>query len=411
MNTYVSARPKQRKRLIIVIVAVVILFALLIGFNTFKGIMIGKFMKSMASPPQTVSTMRAGYQEWQPHVEAVGNVRAVHGADLAFDVAGLVESVEVKSGADVEKGQVLVKLVDADDRAKLEALRATAQLAQLTAGRAKQQLAVQAISKAQYDTDTANLKNAQASVAAQQALVDKKTLRAPFAGRIGIITANPGQYINVGAKVVTLQQLDPVYVDFTVPQASLDEMKIAAKVEVTADAFKDKTFTGEITASDPKVDLSTRNVAVEATVANPDKLLVPGMFTKVAANSGATQRYLTLPQTAISYAPYGDTVFVVHEGQPPERDANGQPVKAKTPADAPADAKASGDQKGPSHYVQQVVVTVGPTRGDQVAIENGIEEGDVVVTSGQLKLKNGTPVNINNKEQPAFNPNPHPVEQ
>jgi membrane fusion protein (multidrug efflux system) len=386
---------------------VVILFALLIGFNTFKGIMIGKFMKSMASPPQTVSTMKAGYQEWQPHVEAVGNVRAVHGADLAFEVAGLVESVEVKSGADVEKGQVLVKLVDADDRAKLEALRATAQLAQLTAGRAKQQLAVQAISKAQYDTDTANLKNAQASVAAQQALVDKKTLRAPFAGRIGIITANPGQYINVGAKVVTLQQLDPVYVDFTVPQASLDEMKIGARVEVTADAFKDKTFTGKITASDPKVDLSTRNVAVEATVANPDKLLVPGMFTRVAANSGATQRYLTLPQTAISYAPYGDTVFVVHEGQPPERDADGQPVQAKSPADA----KASGNQKGPLHYVQQVVVTVGPTRGDQVAIEDGVKEGDVVVTSGQLKLKNGTPVNINNKEQPAFNPNPHPVEQ
>ena len=229
MNTYVSARPKQRKRLIIVILVVAILFALLIGFNTFKGIMIGKFMKSMGNPPQTVSTMAVEYQEWQPHVEAVGNVRAVHGADLAFDVAGLVESVNVKSGADVKKGQVLIKLVDADDRAKLEALKATAQLARLTADRSKQQLAVQAISKAQYDADMANLKSAQANAAAQQALVDKKTLRAPFEGRIGIITANPGQYINVGTKVVTLQQLDPVYVDFTVPQSSLTNCKWAAR--------------------------------------------------------------------------------------------------------------------------------------------------------------------------------------
>ncbi|MGN6789305.1 MAG: efflux RND transporter periplasmic adaptor subunit, partial [Rhodanobacteraceae bacterium] len=380
MNAYAtSARPKQRKRLIIVILVVAILFALLIGFNTFKGIMIGKFMKSMGNPPQTVSTMTVAYQDWQPHVQAVGNVRAVHGADLAFDVAGLVESVDVKSGADVKKGQVLIKLVDADDRAKLEALNATAQLAKLTADRSKQQLAVQAISKAQYDADMANLKSAQANAAAQQALVDKKTLRAPFAGRIGIITANPGQYINVGTTVVTLQQLDPVYVDFTVPQSTLDQLQVGGKVEVTADAFKDKTFGGKVSATDPKIDLSTRNVGVEATVSNPDKLLVPGMFTQVAVDSGASQRYLTLPQTAISYAPYGDTVFVVHEGAPPELDANGQPVEAKSSANAKAPAK---DKNGPSHYVQQVVVTVGQTRGDQVAIESGIKQGDVIVTSG-----------------------------
>ena len=405
-------KPNQRKRLIIVVLAVVILFALLIGFNTFKGIMIGKFMKSMANPAQTVSTMTAEYQDWQPHVQAVGNVRAVHGADLAFDVAGLVDSVEVKSGADVKKGQVLVKLVDADDRAKLEALKATAQLASLTAQRSRQQLAVQAISKAQYDADMASLKNAQANVDAQQALVNKKTLRAPFAGRIGIITANPGQYINVGNTVVTLQQLDPVYVDFTVPQSSLDQMKSGAPVQVTVDAFKDKTFSGKISASDPKVDLSTRNVGVEATVANPDELLVPGMFSKIAANSGATQRYLTLPQTAISYAPYGDTVFVVHEGTPPERNADGEPAKASTGAGAKAPkSSAPAGNTGPSHYVQQVVVTVGPTRGDQVAVLSGIKQGDVVVTSGQLKLRNDTPVDINNKVKPTFNENPHPVEQ
>ncbi len=401
-----SARPKLRKRLIIVVVAVVVLFALLVAFNTVKGIMIGKFMKSMANPPQTVSTMVARYQDWQPHVEAFGNVRAVHGADLAFDVSGLVDSVEVKSGTDVKKGQVLIKLNDDQDRATLEALRAKASLAELTAKRAKQQLAVKAISQASYDEAMADLKNARAQADAQAALVAKKTLRAPFSGRIGIITANPGQYIDAGASVVTLQQLDPVYVDFTVPQSSLERMRVGGQVEVSTDAFAGKSFVGKVSATDPKIDLSTRNAGVEATVANPDELLVPGMFAKVAVDAGEQQRYLTLPQTSVSYAPYGDTVFVVHEGQPPARDANGQPQPAASAGGKPAQGKG-----GASHYVQQVIVKLGPTRGDQVAILSGIKQGDVIVTSGQLKLKNDTPVTINNKVQPAFSPNPNPVEE
>ncbi|HEU0277247.1 MAG TPA: efflux RND transporter periplasmic adaptor subunit [Rhodanobacteraceae bacterium] len=396
-----SAQPRLRKRLVIVIVAVAVLFALLIGFNTFKGIMIGKFMKAMADPPQTVSAMTAEYQTWLPQVQAVGNVRAVHGSDLAFEVAGLVARVDVQSGADVKKGQVLMQLVDAQDRAQLASLKATAELARLTAKRSQEQLAVQAISRAQYDADVASLASAEANVAAQQALVDKKTLRAPFAGRVGIVTANPGDYLNVGTTVATLQQLDPVYVDFTLPQSSLDAIGVGNKVQVSADAFAGKTFTGKINASDPKVDLATRNVGVEATVGNPAKLLMPGMFTRVEVEAGRAQRYLTLPQTAVTYAPYGDTVFVVHDGQPPA------PAGAQKPA-APASAPAAG---APGHYVQQVIVKTGPTRGDQVAILSGIEAGDVVVTSGQLKLKNGTPVDLNNKVEPAFSPDPHPVEE
>ncbi|HEX7348750.1 MAG TPA: efflux RND transporter periplasmic adaptor subunit [Rhodanobacteraceae bacterium] len=393
-----SAHPKQRKRLIIVIVAVAVLFALLIGFNTFKGIMIGKFMKSMANPTQTVSTMAAEYQDWQPHVEAFGNVRAVRGSDLAFDVAGIIASIDVKSGADVRKGQVLLTLRSTQDAATLASLEATAKLAQLTADRAKQQLAVQAISKAQYDADMASLASATANAAAQAALVAKKTLRAPFAGRIGIITVSPGDYVSVGTSVATLQQLDPVYVDFTVPQSSLALVKAGSKVAITADAFKGASFTGKVTATNPKVDLATRNVGVEATVANPRQALVPGMFTKVAVDSGHPQRYLTLPQTAVAYAPYGDTVFVVHAGTPP------------SPGGKAAPSAPAKDKAGMSHYVTQVVVKTGPTRGDQVAILSGIQAGDVIVTSGQLKLKNNTPIDINNQVQPAFNPNPHPVE-
>jgi membrane fusion protein (multidrug efflux system) len=394
-------KPRLAKRMTIMLVVIGVLFLLVIGFNVFKGIMIGKFMKSMGNPPQTVSTMKAEFQTWQPHLDAVGNVRAVRGVDLAFELSGVVDSVEVKSGADVKAGQVLVKLRDADDRAKLAALRATAKLAGLTANRSKQQLAVQAISRAQYDTDMANLKSAQAQAAAQQALVDKKTLRAPFAGRIGIITVNPGQYINPGDKVVSLQQLDPVYVDFNVPQDSLQQLQVGSKVEVTTGSYPDRHFSGKVTATDPKVDPSTRNVGVEATLPNHDGKLMAGMFVNVAVDSGGQQRHLTLPQTAITFNPYGDTVFVVHEGAPPSQDGK--------PAQQPASGKDGKQQ--PQHYVEQRLVTVGPRRGDQVAILGGLKEGEVVVTSGQLKLKNDTPVNINNSVQPTFNPNPQPVER
>jgi membrane fusion protein (multidrug efflux system) len=397
-------KPRLAKRMTIMLIVIGVLFVLVIGFNVFKGIMIGKFMKSMGNPPQTVSTMKVQYQTWQPHLDAVGNVRAVRGVDLAFELSGVVDSVDVKSGADVKAGQVLVRLRDADDKAKLAALQATAKLAELTANRSKQQLAVQAISKAQYDTDMANLKSAQAQAAAQQALVDKKTLRAPFAGRIGIITVNPGQYINPGDKVVSLQQLDPVYVDFTLPQDSLRQLRTGGKVEVTSDAYPGQHFVGKVTATDPKVDPSTRNVGVEATLPNRDGKLMAGMFANVAVDSGGTQRYLTLPQTSITFNPYGDTVFVVHEGAPPAQGQNG------TPAPPPAAKDKDGKQQ-PQYYVEQRLVTVGPRRGDQVAILQGLKEGEVVVTSGQLKLKNDTPVNINNSVQPAFNPNPQPVEK
>lgn len=401
IDTY--RKPRLAKRMTIMLIVIGVLFVLVIGFNVFKGIMIGKFMKTMTNPSQTVSTMAVGHQEWQPHLDAVGNVRAVRGVDLAFDVSGLVDAVPIKSGADVKQGDVLVKLRDADDRAKLAALQATAQLAELTARRSKQQLDVQAISRAQYDTDMANLKSAQAQAAAQQALVDKKTLRAPFSGRVGIITVNPGQYINPGDKVASLQQLDPVYVDFHLPQDSLHQLEVGSKVEVATDAWPDAHFVGAVSATDPAVDATTRNVGVEATLPNHDGKLMSGMFANVTVETGSQQSYLTLPQTAITFNPYGDTVFVVHEGAPPVNDENGKPVK-------PQPASGKGGKNEPQHYVEQRLVTVGQRRGDQVAILSGLKDGEVVVTSGQLKLKNDTPVDINNSVQPAFDANPKPVE-
>jgi len=408
MNAHPAhAPPRLRKRLLLVTGAVAALFALLIGFNTFKGIMMGKALQAMASPPQTVSAMTAGYQDWQPKIEAVGNIRAVRGTDLAFDAAGLVAKVRVKSGADVREGDVLISLIDTDDRATLEALEATARLAALTVERSRGQLAVQAISQAQYDSDLADQQGARARANAQAALVARKTLRAPFAGRIGIITVSPGQYISTGTAVATLQQLDPVYVDFTVPQRSLELMRPGSQVGVRSDAYPERTFTGRISATDPRIDLATRNVRVEALIHNPGNLLVPGMFTRVAVESGQERRYLTLPQTAVAYAPYGDTVFVVHEGVPPGRGDNAGSATAQRPP-APGGTTQRADRP---LYVQQVVVKLGSTRGDQVAILSGIHAGDLVVTSGQLKLKNDTPVRISDQVQPSFSADPRPVEQ
>jgi membrane fusion protein (multidrug efflux system) len=324
--------------------------------------------------------------EWQPKLTSVGNVRAFRGVDLSTEIGGLVQTVPVKSGQDVKEGDLLIKLNDASDVAQLNSLKAMADLAKVINERDKQQLAIQAISKNVFDTSNADAKSKQAQVEAQTALVAKKNLKAPFSGRVGIVSINPGQFVNPGDKLITLQTLDPIFVDFTLPQGNAEQIQVGQEVVVTTDAFKDASFTGKITAVSPKVDTNTRNIQIEAQIANPDKKILPGMFANVNIKFGDEVKLLTLPQTAVTYNPYGSTVFI---------------------------AKPTGkkDKQGnPALEAQQVFVTTGATRGDQVAILKGINEGDTVVTSGQLKLKNGTPLIINNKVQPANSPDPKPQE-
>jgi membrane fusion protein, multidrug efflux system len=381
----------MKKRMTIMLVAVGLLLGGVIGFNFFKGYMIQKYMASAPVPPVTVSTMKVDFQEWQPQLTAVGTLRAVRGVDVTTEVAGLVRSVEFKSGDEVKAGQVLAQLNADSDLAQLHSLEAAAELAATVYERDKAQFAADVLSQAQLDNDAADLKSKRAQVAQQVATVDKKTLRAPFAGRLGISTVNPGQYINPGDKLVTLQTIDPIYVDFYLPQQQLPQVANGQQVAVTADAYRDTTFAGKISAINPKVDTNTRNVEIEATVGNAKRLLLPGMFATVTVSSGAQQRHLTVPQTAITYNPYGDTVFVV------KRSDNKNEKK---------------DEKGsPALVAQQVFVTTGPTRGDQVAILTGIEPGTEVVTSGGVKLKNGTPLVINNTVQPLNSPNPTPQEK
>jgi membrane fusion protein (multidrug efflux system) len=380
-----AMEPLQR-RMTIMLCGVFLLLGLIFAFNQLKTFMIKYFISGMGLPPATVSTMVIATSEWQPKLTSVGNVRAFRGVELSTELGGLVQTVPIKSGQDVKEGDLLIKLNDSSDIAQLNSLKAMADLAKVINERDKQQLAIQAISKNVFDTSAADAKSKQAQVEQQTALVAKKNLKAPFSGRVGIVSINPGQYVNPGDKLLTLQTLDPIFVDFNLPQNNAEQIQVGQEVVVTTDAFKDASFTGKITAVSPKVDTNTRNIQVEAKLANPDKKILPGMFANVNIKLGDQVKYLTLPQTAVTYNPYGSTVFI---------------------------AKTTGkkDKQGnPALEAQQVFVTTGSTRGDQVAILKGVDEGATVVTSGQLKLKNGTPLIINNKVQPANSPDPKPQE-
>ena len=386
MSTRADNKPSTRKRMLWMIGGVLLLIALIAGI---KVLLVMRMIHNMPKPgPITVSTTTASEQPWQPSLQAVGSLRAAKGADLAMDVAGVVTAVNLKSGEEVQQGQVLLQLRDSDDVAALQQLDATANLAGITFERARQQLAAQAISQADYDTASADFKSRQAAVAQQKALVAKKQLRAPFAGRAGIVTLSPGDYLSAGTAVVTLQQLDPLLVDFNVPQRELGRLRVGQTVHLSLDAYSGREFSGAVSAINPRVDSSSRNVQVEARIPNQDKALIPGMFAKLSVEVGSKQEQLTLPQAAIVYNPYGDTVYLV------------QPSKGK-------------DDQGHalSATVQQTFVTLGDTRGDQVAIVKGIDVGTVVVTSGQVKLKNGAAIVIDNSVQPADSAHPTPQEQ
>ena len=374
-----SQRP-MAKRMVIMLVAVAVVLGGFFGFQAFKAAMIKKVISAMRAPPQTVSAAKAGYSQWQPQIEAVGSLRAVKGADLSLEAPGVVDSITFNSGDDVKQGALLLKLRSDDDAAKLQSLQATAELSQITYNRDLKQFKIQAVSQATLDSDAANLKNAKAQVAEQQAVLDKKSLRAPFAGHLGIRAVDVGQYLAPGTTIVTLQALDPIFLDFFVPQQAVDRIRIGQAVTAKIDAFADQTFSGEISAINPKIDASTRNIQIRATLKNPDHKLLPGMYATIGIATGTPHNYITLPQSAITYNPYGDSVYVV-------------------------DKKAGASGK-PQLFARQTFVTTGARRGDQVAVLKGVNEGDMIVTAGQIKLHNGSPISIDNSITPTADASP-----
>jgi membrane fusion protein, multidrug efflux system len=374
------------KRMIIMLVAVGLVLGLVFGFQAFKGKMVGQAMAGMAVAPVTVATVVATAQDWQPEAKTVGSLRAINGADLSLDIAGVVDQINFNSGDEVKAGTVLARLRLEDDPAKLESLRAAERLAEINYQRDQQQLKAQAVSQAVVDTDEANLRSAKAQVAQQEAAMEKKVLRAPFDGRIGIRQVDLGQYLAAGTTIVTLQQLDPIYADFYLPEQQLAILKTGAKVDLNADAYPSQTFVGKIIALDPKVDIQSRNVQVRARFENSDRKLVPGMYAKVSVERGGSERLVTVPAAAVTYNPYGSTLYVV-DG------IKGNPDK---------DGVYKDDKGQPAQFnVHQTFVTTGQARGDQIAIVKGVKDGVVVVVSGQVKLRNGVHVVVNNKVLPS----------
>jgi membrane fusion protein, multidrug efflux system len=365
--------------LVIMVLSVALVLGAIFGWQFFIGGKIKQAMGAAATAPQTVSTITASKTTWQAEIRAVGTLRAVRGADLSAMISGVVDDIEFDSGNDVPAGKLLLRLRPYDDFAKLDQLQAAAELAEQTLKRDREQFAAQAVSQATIDIDAATLKSARAQVVAQQALIDQKIVKAPFAGRLGIRQVDVGQYLAAGTAIVTLQALDPILVDFYVPQAALAHIKIGQAAAAAIDTYPGANFQGVIESINSKIDAASRNVQVRASFRNTDRRLVPGMFADVVVEAGEATQQITVPRTAITYNPYGDTVYIVQHGG----------------GTAP-------------NTVQQRFVVLGAARGDQIAIQSGVNEGDVVVTAGQMKLHNGTAVTVNNTVQPANDPNPSP---
>ena len=340
-----TARPRELvKPLLILLLAVAVIIGGIYAWQRFLGKKTRQYMGAMASAPQTVSTAVAVSSVWQSRTQALGNVRAVRGADLAAQASGVVDRIHIESGTEVPAGTVLLTLRANDDPAKLAQLQAQADLSAITLKRDREQLAAQAISQATVDSDASSLESARAQVLAQKALIEEKTVRAPFAGRLGLRQVDEGQYLAAGTTVVTLQALDPIFIDFYVPQQALSHLKPGQAVSARVDAYPGTEFSGKLISINSKVDASSRNVQMRASFSNPDRRLVPGMYANVDVDNGDPTVQITLPQAAVTYNPYGDTVYIVQ--------------------------KSGVDEKGnPRLTVQQRFVQLGDTRGDQVAVE------------------------------------------
>ena len=354
------------------------------GLGYFKLRQVQAAVKShtFTPPPEAVTTIIAKQETWPSTLNVVGTMAAVHGVTVAADLPGTVDQIKFESGKFVQAGEVLVTLDTRQERAQLAAMDAQQELAKVNYARQEQLVKEGVISRQDYDKAIADQKQTQANSAEIQATIDRKTIRAPFSGVLGIRQANLGQYLAAGNPIVSLQSLDPIYVNFSVPQQVMAQMQIGRTVRLTADDLGGREFTGRVNAIDSVVDQGTRNIQIQATLANPGGKLRPGMFVNVQVGVGAERKVLALPASAINYAPFGDSVFVV--------------------------AELTGPDGHRYRGVRQQFVKVDGARGDQVGVVSGLKSGDEVVTSGVFKLRNGAAVAVNNKVQPENNPAPRP---
>ena len=326
-------------------------------------------------PPEAVTTIAARQDEWPATLSAIGSVVAVRGVTVSADLPGIVERISFDSGNAVKEGAVLVQLDTKQERAQLADAEAQRDLARANYARAQELVKAGVISRVEYDRATADQRQTDAKVAEIRAIIERKTIRAPFSGILGLRQVNLGQYLSGGSPVVPLQSLDPIYVNFSVPQQAVGQLRVGQVLRVTTNDDARLEFSGRVTAVDSVVDAATRNVQVQATLANPQGKLRPGMFVQTTLALGGSDTVITLPTSSISYAPYGDSVFVVTDLKGP----NGQSYRG----------------------VRQTFVKLGAQRGDRVAVLSGVNQGEEIVTSGTFKLRNGAAVQANNNVQPG----------
>ena len=382
--------PSTRKRMILMLVAALVIFGGVFGIKAMIGAQTNKFFDNMPQPAVAVSSANASTQAWSDDAEAVGTFVAVNGADVTTESGGVVRSIEFDAGQPVRAGAVLVRLNSANEEATLRSLEASAKLAKVQADRWRKLGADKLVSLDDVQSKVTAAATAQAQVDAQRALIEQKTIRAPFSGVLGIRKVNLGQFVGPGDAIVSLQQLDPIYLDFSLPEQRIGEMAEGTMIRATVDAMPGMAFDGRVTAIEPLVDPSTRNFKAQATFANPDRTLRPGSFAHVGFALGGERQVVVIPQTAVSFNPYGNAVFVISKvkRKDGETDMQGKPL--------------TGDKL----IVTQRFVKTGATRGDLVAITDGLKPGEQVVTSGLLKLRNDAEVTINNKVQPSAEAQP-----
>jgi len=373
----------MKRKIIIAVVIVLAIIAVLAGVKTWQIHKLIAAGQAFAPPPETISAAVAHEEQWQDTLTAVGSINAVQGVTVSPEIAGKVSEITFESGAVVAKGDLLVRLDTSSEEAQLRAIEAQVELARLNADRTRQLRTNNTVSQSELDAVEATLKQEQGNADAIRATIEKKTIRAPFAGRLGIRLVNLGELLDVGKPIVSLQALSPVFADFSLPQQELARLKTGLAVRVSSDTYPDQHFDGTLTAINPDLDATTRSVRLQATFTNAEQLLRPGMFVRVEVVFPEEQTVLAVPATAILSAPYGDSVYVI-ESHP---------------------ARNGGK---PEAVVSQKFVRTGRSRGDFISILSGLKAGERVVSAGVFKLRNGMSVQENNELAPKAGEKPSP---
>jgi membrane fusion protein (multidrug efflux system) len=384
------------KRGVAFVIVLIGLTLLSVGLAYFQFIVkpqiIKQFISAAVPPPPTVAVVEAKAEIWEPRLPAIGSFRAIQGVDISPELGGIIKGLYVESGQDVKKGALLFEVDTSVEQADLKSNLATLKNASLIFERQSQLTLSGNTAKANVDSSEAARDAAAASVERVRAIIAQKTIAAPFAGRLGIRKVDLGQYVSPGTSLITLQKLDPIYVDFPVPEKSINLLRVGQQVDIKADAFPDKVFRGTVKIIDARVSLESRNVLIRGEVENRELRLLPGMFANVTVRAGEPMQTVVLPRTAITYSLYGDSVFVVV----PIIQQDGQAAIGQAQAAVASSADLSGDA---AVKVERRFIRTGEARDDLVAILEGVKPGEKVVTQGQLKLQPGMRVAIDPKSR------------